>query len=766
MMKRVYASRTRRCLLATAVAQALIAGPVLAQSAPVDQDMSATQATTDSQASSNPKKAEANKSKSPLTLQTVVVTAQRRNQDLQDVPISVSAMDVAELQARGITNVADLSAAAPSIVVMSGTGGNPTTAQIAIRGSFAGNPAMYWDSPVGIYLNGAYISKAQGSVFNLPDLERIEVLRGPQGTLYGRNTMAGAVNLITRTPTGVFGGTASVGFGNYNSKVGRVVLDLPAMGKLNASFGGRIERRDGWVKNMGPGPTPSLGKLDDKDAFVALHLDATDNLAFDYRYDYSKADDTPYFNQAIHSDVEQIFHIPGIAVNQDRQTTANINYPVFETMRVDNNALTVTWKPGDVSTFKYIGANREMHWDDGLDLDGSPIPFAQSNAYSRYRQTSHELQYLGNVGRWNWVTGLYYFEDSGFTDNPQSYFMGAANYAGNYGFGTRSRAAYGQVDYNLTDKLTLTAGLRRTVESKNVSRFQAINGYPLVPAGTAAEASFSATTPTLNVSYQFNPDHMVYVRYAKGYLSGGFNAEASSTAEVIRPFLPQTAQTYELGTKNTFWGGRASLNADVFYNRVNNLQSIVFTAKQSTSSDVRNVGHSHNQGLELEAQVRALENLDLRMTYSYMLGSFDKFMQLGVNVADNRAVALLPRNMLSLTADATLLRTSRGVLRGTLDYRFTDGYYRYSYQKSMVDPGTAIAANSWIRGYATINGQLSFTGMPWTSRVDGEISLWVHNLTNVAHIDNIIDFGPNFGNLRTANWNMPRTFGINFTARW
>lgn len=765
-MKRVYASRMRRCLLATAVAQVLIAVPVAAQTVSAEQGVSTGKVAPDTEASPAAKNTDEQKPKAALTLQTVVVTAQRRDQNLQDVPISVSALDFADLQSRGITNLADLSAAAPSIVVMTGTGGNPTTAQIAIRGSFAGNPAMYWDSPVGIYLNGAYISKAQGSVFNLPDLERVEVLRGPQGTLYGRNTMAGAVNLITRPPSGVFGGTASVGFGNYNSKIGRLVLDLPAMGKLSASVGGRIERQDGWVKNVGSSPASTLGKLDDKDAFVALRLDATDNLSFDYRYDYSKADDTPYFNQVIHSDVQSIFHIPGIVPSSERETTANINYPVFERMRVDNNALTVTWKAGDVSTFKYIGANREMHWDDGLDLDGSPIPFAQSNAYSRYHQTSHELQYLGNVGRWNWVTGLYYFEDSGFTDNPQSYFLGAARYAGNYGFGTRSRAAYGQVDYDLTDKLTLTAGLRRTVERKNVSRFQAINGFPLVPAGTKADASFSATTPTLNLSYQFNPDHMVYVRYAKGYLSGGFNAEASSAAEVVRPFLPQTAQTYELGTKNTFWGGRASLNADVFYNRVNNLQSIVFTAKGSASSDVRNVGKSHNQGLELEAQVRALENLDLRMTYSYMLGRFDTFMQLGVNVADNRAVALLPRNMVNLTADATFLRTSHGVLRGTLDYRFTDGYYRYSYQKTLVDPGTAIAANSWIRSYGTVNGQLAFTGIPWGSSVTGEVALWVHNLTNVAHIDNIIDFGPNFGNLRTANYNMPRSFGINVTARW
>ncbi len=756
-MTSFHTSHMRRCLLAAAVAQALIVVPVAARTA---QD---GQAAADGQAAPEQGKPG---SKKPVALKEVVVTAQRRSQNLQEVPISVSAIDTADLHARGITNVADLKAAAPSLVVMSGTGGNPTTAQIAIRGSYAGNPAMYWDSPVGVYLNGVYIGKAQGSVFNLPDLERVEVLRGPQGTLYGRNTMGGAVNLVTQTPSGEWGGTASVGFGKYNDKLGLVVLDLPAMGKLKVSLGGRVEKNDGWVRNVGKSPVSHLGSLDDKDAFVAMRLDATDSLSFDYRFDYSKANDTPFFNQAIHSDVGTVFHIPGIIVNTDRQDTANIDYPVFENMKVLGNTLTAAWKLGDAGMVKYIGANRKKHWDDGLDTDGSPIPFAQSNAHTRYHQTSHELQYLGSVGRWNWVSGLYYFRDSGYNNNPQSYFLGKANYNSSYGFGTRSRAAYGQVDYQLTDKLTLTAGLRRTLERKDVSRFLKVGQYTLIPTGTAAQAGFSATTPTLNLAYQWTPNHMLYLRYAKGFLSGGFNAEAQAAAEVVRPFLPQTAQTYELGTKNVFLDGRANLNADVFYNRTSNLQSIVFTAQGAAASNVRNVGQSHTEGLELEANFRPTDDLLLHATYSYMHGKYDRFMQLGRNIADNQSVSMLPRHMASIVATDTFLRTANGSLRGTLDYRFTGGYYRYTYQLKMVNPAQAVAANSWIKGYGTVNGQLAFGGMDWGHGIDGEVSLYVHNIFNVAHIDNIIDFGPAFGNLRVANWNMPRTFGVNVTARW
>src|SRR5574337_1948901 len=246
-MMKFHAACVRRCLLAAAVAQALLAIPALAADTPASRSASADQTEPDHPLARNQNKADKERSKKPVTLQTVVVTAQRRTQNLQEVPISVSAIDAAQLSARGITSIGDLISAAPSTVVMTGTGGYTTTAQVAIRGSWQSNPAMYWDSPVGVYLNGVYISKVEGSLFELPDLERIEVLRGPQGTLYGRNTMGGAINLITRPPSGEFGGNASLGFGNYNSKVGNLALDLPAMGKLNMSLGGRVECRDGFV---------------------------------------------------------------------------------------------------------------------------------------------------------------------------------------------------------------------------------------------------------------------------------------------------------------------------------------------------------------------------------------------------------------------------------------------------------------------------------------------------------------------------------------
>ncbi|HET8765660.1 MAG TPA: TonB-dependent receptor plug domain-containing protein, partial [Rhodanobacter sp.] len=464
MKRRALSWQISLLLAATATGLMATATPSPAQEAPDTQNPQDAPATP-------PPKAKAK------TLKAMVVTAERREQNIQAVPLTVSAMDQAELNRRGITSVADLNAVAPSLVVVPETAGYTTGAQFSLRGEFVGNPAMYWDSTTGVYVNGVYFGKSKVDVFSLPDLERIEVLNGPQGTLYGRNTIGGAVNIVTQKPSGVFTGTAQAGYGRYGDKTVMARTDLPAWGKLNISVGGRYEKRDGWVKTTPGSSVSSLGQLDNKDAYLDMLLNATDNLSIEYRYDYTSAHNTPNFSQVVHSDIQRMFRIPGIIVNQDRQTTASVDAPVFEDLRTDANALHVDWKLG-VGTLKYIGAHSETHYNNGLDLDGSPIPFAQSEEFNRYRETSHELQYVGSAGNWNWVTGLYYFKDAGFNNNPQRYFFGAATFQPNeYWYGSRSRAAYGQVDYKIGERWTITAGLRRTLDEKRVSRVMQSGAY-------------------------------------------------------------------------------------------------------------------------------------------------------------------------------------------------------------------------------------------------------------------------------------------------
>ncbi len=750
----------RQCALAVAVSQVLYVVPALAG----DEVPPAVDGAAAAQAEKPPA---TTAKKKPVALKEVVVTAQRRSQNLQEVPVAVTAIDEAALTARGIQNVSDLGAVAPNLTVVNSPG-NGTSSAISIRGGNNFNPAPYWDQPIGVYVDGVYLGKTQGNVFDLVNLERIEVLRGPQGTLFGRNTMAGAINLVTRPPSGVFTGDATVTFGNYGAKVARASVDLPAIGKLKMSLGGRVERRDGWVKTTPGSSEPDLANRHNHAFYADLEYDASDNLTLRYRFDYTNIKQHGIFNQTINSDVGTDFGIPGIIVNHGRQTRASIDSPDFEKSRIAGNALTVAWKLGDFGTLKYIGAYRDMHWSDGLDLDGSPILFAQTANTTRYRQASHELQYMGSSGPWNWTAGAYYFTDNGFTDNPQTYFFGLASYNENYSYQTRSRAVYGQVDYKLTDTLTLTGGLRRTLEQKRGGRFEALvdPAYVLVPQGTSARANFGATTPTVNLAWQFTPRNMLYARYAEGYMAGGFNGEAQTVTTATTPYKQEKQRTLEAGSKNLFLDGRLSLDAAVFANRISNLQQAIFTAEGSAGSTILNVGSSRQVGAELEAHLSATENLTLGLNYGYMHTKYTRFLVNGVDVKNNRSVQFAPRNTASFTVDDVLLRTGNGVLHATLDYRYTDRFYLYVYPFTQTNPPQQLAQNTRVKPSGILNARISLSDVYLGHGVSGEVSLWAKNLADSGHLDSIIDFGPGFGNLRTANYAEPRTFGVSFTARW
>ncbi len=184
----------------------------------------------------------------------IVVTAQKRSENIQNVPIAISAVSSQFLETRGITSIDSLGSIAPN-VKFERAPSNKTISQIAIRGSVTINPAVTWEPAVGLYLNGVYIAKAQGSIFDVADLERVEILRGPQGTLYGRNALAGAVNLVPKMPSGELGFKGELTYGNYDYWKGRAVLDLPAMGPFSLKLSGQIQKRDGFIK-LTPNPYP------------------------------------------------------------------------------------------------------------------------------------------------------------------------------------------------------------------------------------------------------------------------------------------------------------------------------------------------------------------------------------------------------------------------------------------------------------------------------------------------------------------------------
>lgn len=617
-----------------------------------------------------------------IKLEEVIVTAQKRAEKLQDVPISITAISGTSLENRGIEGGASLTGLAPNLQVNKSPG-NSTISQISIRGSVVGQPGIFMEPAVGIYVDGVYIAKSQGSLFELLDLERVEVLRGPQGTLFGRNTMAGAVSFVTRKPSGQWSGAVSLDVGNYGRHVERISLDLPKMGITSISLGFRNEYAKGWMKN----DTGNAEGSTDRQAWrLAANFDISRDLKVDYKYDHTEADEGQYpttlytlngsgspslpgvttlagYGQRFAS-----FPVPALAAMGNRiigyantmagyvsgnerpnSVSTDPGARNYQQLQVDGHALTAAYELNTTNTLKYISSFRKMYLSDRIDLDGTPANLVHISRETNVRSFSHEFQWIGNADQFNYVAGFYLFKENGNAIGGQHIDITpppANNKFIAYRTTSDAKALYGQLDYKATDALTLTAGLRRTTEEKtNDANQWATNGYrgtflssilPVAPGATAiqpwvhASASFSATTPSLAVAYKINEGMNVYGRIAKGFKSGGFSGEASTPVGVTLPFNPEKSHTVEFGIKSSFADGKAQVNASVFQNKITDMH-ISQLLPGTTSSVILNAGKATTEGLELEGVFLPTDGWKIQGSYGYLKTKAEEYMDYPYN---------------------------------------------------------------------------------------------------------------------------------------
>ncbi|MGB0907302.1 MAG: TonB-dependent receptor [Maricaulaceae bacterium] len=720
-------------------------------------------------------------------LDEIIVTAQKREQSLQDVPIAVTAVNADYIESRNITDIQSLSSLAPNLKIEN-TPGNTTAAQISIRGGVTINPALSWEPTVGIYLNGAYIGKTQGAIFDVADIERLEVLRGPQGTLYGRNTLAGAVNVITAKPTEEFGGKLKVGYGNYNARMAKGTVNFGQIGPVRAKVSAMIEKRDGFVDGVanpfpgvttaGPLSTDEFQSLNKKSFLLGLSSDLSENISLDYTFDYSDADQDPTFSQIVSVSPQNIFdpavpfYVGGgpfggqyfgfpldLYVNADRQDTGTVDGPVFEKSRVEGHNLTATFNTG-IGEIKSITSKRHMSWDDALDLDGSPLPLAHTQRLSSYDSLSQEFQLTGETGEINYVLGAYYFEDDGDTKNPQTFFGGANRFDSRYGFETDAIALYGQIDFDLTESLSFTGGLRYTEEEKSIDRANLLLGSPdifLVPAGTKAKAKFDNVSPQVTINYEVNDNIKTYAKYAKGFKSGGFNGEAGSVVETTRPYKAETINSFEIGAKTRFLDNRAQLNGAVFINQHKDMQLSVFTAQGAAASDIRNAGRAEIKGLELEGMLQATDNIIVRGSLGLMDVEYKEFIEFGTDVADDRAFPHAPKTTASVGVDWDVMKTSWGTVALSADVNHSAKYFTYPYSLTLTAPQHAF--NTQAPSRTLVDGRLSLKDIEFAGK-DVELAIWGKNIFDKEYLTNFIDFGPGFGGLTNGYFGAPATYGI------
>lgn len=743
----------------------------------------------------------------------IVVTAQKRSENIQQVPIAISAVGTEYLESRGIDSIEHIGNIAPNVKVERAPS-SKTISQIAIRGSVTNNPAITWEPAVGIYIDGVYIAKAQGSFMDIADLERVEILRGPQGTLYGRNALAGALSLVTKKPSGEAGGRAEISYGNFNELKLRGVLDLPQMGIFSAKISGQFHKQDGFYKVV---PNPIAGvagaepaKVRDADNIksgsfmVQVRAQLSDAVTADYTFDYNKANQRPPSQQLYavnqnglpgdifdpNSPNYASFYPADKYIKDKRERELSIDGDIYERSRSYGHALTVTAEIGD-ATLKSITAYRDLSWQDGIDIDGTPLPLVYTNRDTDYHAFSQELQLTGAAlnDRLKYVLGAFYFKEKGETDNPQSFFGGSTRLSGNMGSHTEAFALYSQLDYNLTDALKLSLGARYTREVKDVKRFFRVdynaNEDILSPVtvidvgyGDVPDAKFSNFSPAITLAYELSSNINVYGRFARGFKSGGFNGESTvandpaapvncpfGATELCEPYDAETVDSYELGIKTKLLDNRLIFNVAAFHDIHKDIQLSIFRAQTGTESIVRNAAKARVQGLEFEAMFRPVDALMLNGSLALLSTKYKNYIDGGVNVSDNRAFMHAPKVTAALGADLQVAEGNWGKFNIYADLNYTAGYFTYPFALRTVGLSDQNAHNSKTEARTLVNMRAKLSDLQLANQ-KAEISFYVRNLFKENKPSNFIDFGSSFGGLIVADYLHPRTYGVTLGVKF
>ena len=611
------------------------------------------------------------------SLEEIVVTARKREESLQDTPIAISAFSAAALERQQITSTEDLDQVAPNLQFASygPLTGNNSAAQVYIRGIGQSVGSSGVDPGVGLYIDEVYMGRAVGGVLDFRDISNVQILRGPQGTLFGRNTIGGAVLLTTTLPGREFGGSARLGFGDDSLYEGFAAVDLPISDTLGARISAGARQRDGYVTRAVDGI--DLGNEDTYTMQSSLQWLASDALTVTLRGDYTKEDEngSPFVFTAINE--SQAFPaassrgagcpgatFPPPSVPQNvvdprcaNDATWNIGEfrnggtaPAQSTLENWGVSGTVQWDLSDTFAIKSITAYRELDWSGSRDADNTPLLILHTDYSSSGDQFSQELQALVETSRLNGVVGAFYFEESAddlvlvpFAAPPPLVASGAIPGSIDYQralIENDNFALFTQWTYDFSDALSVTAGVRYTEESKGIQItsftvtpltaplvIPTTMNTPLVPGPglnifpRPFENKYESTTGSASIQYRWNDSLMTYASWSQGFKSGGFNQRYNQAppGNVPVAFDEETAATYEIGFKSEI-GANFRLNGAVFTTSYDDMQ---LTYRLGIVPLLFNAGKSSIDGGELEFTF-APGRLILEGSLGYVSNEFDE----------------------------------------------------------------------------------------------------------------------------------------------
>lgn len=659
-------------------------------------------------------------------LEAVTVTARKREETLQDVPIAVSAFTSAALFKQNVQNLGDLQGKVPSLQVYAARGSN-TTMTAYIRGVGQADPTWGFDPGVGIYLDDVYMARPQGALLDVFDVNRIEVLRGPQGTLYGKNTIGGAIKYVSNPLPTKFGGSAEATVGTHGEKdikasVGGATDDGVWRGRVAVSSA----HNDGFGKNL---LTDSRnGNKNTNAARASLGFFPSKTFNAQLTVDGLRDNSNPRGAKLLTTNKFYPTYQPLSSDFDTRGGMAQLNHT-----ELSGAALTLNWVVDPSWTLKSITAYRESSTDTNIDFDTLPAKVADVNAVYKDHQFSQELQANYDAGgSIHGVFGLYYFKGAAngeihniFLGSPPYSTLGFAQYGSTGGsMGTKSIAGYGDLTWDIDPQWSLDVGLRLTQEKKSA----VIQNYAFADEtftrriATAADFSGAHTSrnasPKVSLAWNASEQVKLYATYSASFHSGGYNIRANCVAipQSCRPIKDEKVQSLELGSKMSFFDGRLMMNTAAFHNIYSDIQLSVFTSytlpngAQGFFGDFTNAGKGHIDGLEEELAWKPSENWTVSGNVAYLHTKYTEFMSGGKNIADTQRFTNAPKWSGGLSVENNYPLANGGSIGARVNYTY----------QSTVYPETTLSPLIAQRGYGLWNAGIVWeVNEPWTLSLQG-----------------------------------------------
>lgn len=569
-----------------------------------------------------------------MRLEEIIVTAQRKEESLQETPIAITAFGVNQLEKFQIANVMDLADKVPSFVSVP-FAGTRIAPNLFIRGMGNLNSQSTNDMAIGIYIDGIPVGRGIGLAADVADLERIEVLRGPQGTLWGRNTTAGAINLVTKKPDSELAGTAQLSAGSWHQRTARGSINVPVNDKFFVRTSYMHTKVDGWVKNKNSTLADQVDFYeDDKEAFkFAARLEATENMTIDYGYDKSRMGYGNMFFQIIDGP---------LAVRGRQEKADSVLGQRPSDVEISGHDVTITWDLGDI-TAKSISAYRKLDSDSYTNF----IDIFYQDRMMSQDQFSQEFQLIGDMldERVNYVIGLFYTKENVDETTLSSFAGGALIDDWAIRAKASSAAAYGQFTWVppvLDDKLAITVGLRYTRDKRDATKTYTNPEFTPEITGLVLDGKtkFNSLDPMVTLSYAFTDDINAYIKYSTGYRAGGFNTQ--STPEMFSAgYKQEDVRAYEAGLKLQLFDNRATLNIAAFHNKYTKLQ-VDQERTPPIFVDTLNAGDAKMQGVEFEMEALLASGLTLNMFYAVLDAKYGAYVDGGVDIKAFRGVPNAP----------------------------------------------------------------------------------------------------------------------------